>query len=196
MNIGMRSVAEPVKYRTIVADPPWDYGKDAGRWLPVGGDCSERRAIPYPPMSVADIAGLPIDALAEDDACLWMWTTNQHLPQSFGIVSAWGFDYRQTITWAKTNPAPFGGSVCANAAEYLLFARRGRPTVGRWPGGSVITTPLTGEHSRKPDVFLDLIESVSPAPRLEMFARRQRLGWDTWGNECLEHVSVPLVLNG
>jgi N6-adenosine-specific RNA methylase IME4 len=179
-----------VKYRTIVADPPWDYGKDAGRWLPTGGDCSRRRPIPYPPMGLDEIAALPVRDLAEDDACLWLWTTNQHLPESFRIVKDWGFRYRQTIVWAKTNAAPFGGAVCPNSAEYLLFCKRGSAASGRWSGGSVITTPLTGAHSRKPEVFLDLIESVSPAPRLEMFARRQRLGWDTWGNEALCHVQM------
>ncbi len=47
-----------------------------------------------------------------------------------------------------------------------------------------------GGHSAKPDAFADLIEQVSPGPYLEMFARRQRLGWDTWGDEALEHVQI------
>jgi N6-adenosine-specific RNA methylase IME4 len=45
-------------------------------------------------------------------------------------------------------------------------------------------------HSAKPEAFYDLVESVSPGPYLELFARRQRLGWDTWGNEALEHVDL------
>lgn len=49
------------------------------------------------------------------------------------------------------------------------------------------------EHSRKPEAFLDLVESVSPGPYLELFARRQRLGWDTWGNEALEHVALDVA---
>jgi N6-adenosine-specific RNA methylase IME4 len=48
-----------------------------------------------------------------------------------------------------------------------------------------------GAHSAKPEAFLDLVEQVSPGPYLEMFARRNRLGWDTWGNEALEHVELP-----
>lgn len=47
-----------------------------------------------------------------------------------------------------------------------------------------------GAHSAKPEAFLDLVEQVSPGPYLELFARRQRLGWDTWGNEALEHVEM------
>ena len=76
--------------------------------------------------------------------------------------------------------------------EFILTARRGSlrhlervdSTWFRWPR-------MDRAHSRKPDAFLDLVERVSPAPRLEMFARRQRLGWDTWGNEALEHVELP-----
>jgi len=82
----------------------------------------------------------------------------------------------------------FGGTFTPTA-EHVLFARRGvLPATQRidttwfqWPRGT---------HSRKPEAFLDLVEQVSPAPRLEMFARRQRLGWDTWGNEALNHVEI------
>lgn len=45
-------------------------------------------------------------------------------------------------------------------------------------------------YSQKPEAFLDLVEQVSPSPYLELFARRQRLGWDTWGDEALSHVEL------
>jgi N6-adenosine-specific RNA methylase IME4 len=49
-----------------------------------------------------------------------------------------------------------------------------------------------GRHSEKPGAFYDLVERVSPGPRLELFARTQRLGWDTWGNEALNHVDLTV----
>ena len=96
------------------------------------------------------------------------------------------------IVWHKTsNVPPFGGTFSENRAEYLLVCRVGRPSIlARWPS-TVIAAPKPNDlHSRKPDVFLDLIEGSTQEPRVELFARRQRLGWETWGNEALEHVSL------
>jgi N6-adenosine-specific RNA methylase IME4 len=60
-----------------------------------------------------------------------------------------------------------------------------------WPNSVfMLARPLPRRHSTKPESFMDYIEASSPSPRLEMFARRQRLGWDTWGNEALEHVEL------
>jgi N6-adenosine-specific RNA methylase IME4 len=48
-----------------------------------------------------------------------------------------------------------------------------------------------GEHSAKPEAFLDLIEQVSPGPYLEVFARRARFGWDYAGDGSLGTVEIP-----
>ena len=177
-----------MRYRTIVADPPWEYAA-----MPIGGDAPGRfgatRPLGYPTMSIGDITALPVSEMSDRDAVLWLWTTNRWLPHTFAIVSAWGFEYRQTIVWGKNNPMPVG-SVAPSAAEFLLVARRGKPSVGWSFPSSVIVTPRppNRRHSTKPDCFMDYIEACSPEPRLEMFARRQRIGWDTWGNEALNHV--------
>lgn len=181
-----------VKYRTIVADPPWEYEAHP-RGPSSFGDLS-RHELPYPQMSLEDIAALPISELAEDAAHLYVWTTNRYLPSTFGLIRGWGFDYRQTIVWRKTGcPSPFAASVAPNHAEYLLFARRGElPLLSRLKS-NVVEAPQQRVHSRKPEVFLDLIESVSPEPRLELFARRNRFGWSTWGNECAVDVEVGVA---
>ncbi len=186
-------------YRTIVADPPWEYeATPKGRpgWRR-GGAVATSSPLPYPSMSLGQLCDLQISELSDPaGAWLFLWTTNRYLPAAFGLAHGWGFHYRQLLVWAKPS-FPVGGCVTANAAEYLMVARRGKAALlGRWPGGSVITAPkgaVTGSHSRKPDVFLDLVEQVSPGPYLELFARRQRLGWDTWGNEALEHVSMDVA---
>jgi len=180
-----------VKYRTIVADPPWPYPGGVS----FGGSRDKLHSfeLPYDSMTLAEIALLPVPELAEDDAWLFLWTTGRYLPASWSLLIAWQFEYRQMVTWAKLGATPFGGTFTHNAAEYLIAASRGKPSVkGRWPGGNVITTNRQGAggHSRKPEVFLDFVETVAPGPYLELFARRNRLGWDTWGNEALEHVEL------
>ncbi len=182
------------RYRTIVADPPWQY--DGYATMPgnarKNGHVVKRPDLPYSGMSVKEISALPVLDLAHPDgAFCFMWTTNKYLPESFGVLAAWGFTYRQTLIWHKTgNPSPFGGSFAPNHAEYLIVGGVGnsKPT-GRL-AGSVIAAPKPYAHSQKPECFLDFIEQVSPGPYLEMFARRNRLGWDTWGNEALEHVEI------
>lgn len=171
-----------VRYRTIVADPPWRYEPHV-RGTSSFGPRSDH-PLPYQQMGIAQIAMLPIPELAEDDAHLYLWTTNRYLRDAMDILEVWGFNYRQTLIWRKTGcPTPFAASVAPNHAEYLLFARRGElPLLARLKS-NVIEAPQQREHSRKPELFIDLIESVSPAPRVELFARRHRLGWDVWGDE-------------
>lgn len=176
-----------VKYRTIVADPPWEY---EGFVPSRTGDRFWHRELPYSMMPLEDIADLPVSELSEKDCRLFLWTTNRYLGAAFDIARRWGFEYQQTLVWRKTgNPSPMGGSVAPNGAEYLLVCRRGFPARLNRLASSVIDAPKM-THSQKPEKFLDLIEQVSPGPYLEMFARRQRLGWDTWGDEALPHVEM------
>jgi N6-adenosine-specific RNA methylase IME4 len=140
-------------------------------------------------MPTADIAALPVDALAEKTAHLYIWTTNAFLEGTYGLVRGWDFRPSQLLVWAKSPRGLGMGGAFTNTTEFVLFGWRGRLA----PLQRCDTSWWSwrrGEHSRKPDAFLDIVERVSPAPRLEMFARRQRLGWDTWGNEALEHVTL------
>lgn len=176
------------RYRTIVADPPWDYSEGFANNPKPG--TKGWKPLPYPSMSVAQIAALDVAGLASRDARLFMWTTNRYLPAAFGIVGAWGFNYRQTLVWHKTgNPSPFGGSVAPIHAEFLIVAVRGKPETLERLRSSVVAINVQ-DHSAKPEAFLDLVEQVSPGPYLEMFARRNRMGWDTWGNEAFNHVDL------
>lgn len=185
------AIRKPKRYGTIVADPPWHY--DA---MPIGGrrpgTFGKTQGLAYGTMSLEEIIALPVAKLAAEDAVLWLWTTNRWLPQSFGVVAAWGFSYRQTLVWGKNNPLPVG-SVAPSAAEFLIAARRGRPEVGRAFPSSVIVTPRPAAriHSTKPECFLDYIEHTSPGPYLEMFARRARFGWDYWGDQSLGTAEMP-----
>lgn len=183
-----------MKYRTIVADPPWHYaGFGVGR-VPAGVENDGRKTpLPYSTMSVAEIAALPVANLAEDDAHLYLWTTNRYLPDAFGIVAAWGFRYSTPLVWCKRPIGSFLGAEFTPSVEFILFARRGQLRGNRaaqqwfeWPRQG------QGKHSQKPDAFMDMVEQVSPGPYLELFARRVRLGWDGWGNEWYENAAVNL----
>jgi N6-adenosine-specific RNA methylase IME4 len=196
---------EAVKYRTIVADPPWEYPegfatvpdrpRPAARAAGVATTAATiiTRALPYGSLSLEAMCDLPVRELAEKRAHLFLWTTNRYLRDAFDVVEAWGFSYRQLIVWAKPpgSRPPFRGTVAPNCAEYLLACRRGGGVLlgPAWPSNVVEIARPSG-HSQKPEAFLDLVEQVSPGPYLEMFARRQRLGWDTWGNEALNHVEI------
>lgn len=199
----MGALSGPQKYSTIVADPPWHYPDfvsypgtrvDRNKEGLKGGQRRITKPLPYPSMTVEEICALPVVDLAERDCALWLWTTSAYLRPAFDVVEAWGFQYRQMLVWYKNTARPhLGGSVAPNHAEFLLVAKRGKPEMGRLESSVIVCPGNSGgspKHSRKPEVFLDLIEQASPAPRLEMFARRNRFGWSTWGNESLEHVEM------
>lgn len=145
--------------------------------------------LPYDTMSVFDVEALPVKELAAEDAHLYLWTVNAWLESSYEIVRVWGFKPSQLLVWAKT-PRGLGlGGAFTNTTEFVIFGWRGscnpleRQDSSWWNW-------KRGPHSAKPEAFMDMVERVSPAPRLEMFARRNRLGWDTFGNEALEHLAI------
>jgi N6-adenosine-specific RNA methylase IME4 len=181
------------RYRTIVADPPWDHSDGTG-WDP--GDADHRRkpgapsrgeprvtGLPYGVMSLDDIAALPVRGLAFADAHLYLWTTNRYLEAAYGIARAWGFKPVKPIVWCK-EPMGFMGRPYTSSAEFALYCRRGSLKAHGDAGRQWWLWPRSA-HSQKPDAFLDIVEQVSPGPYLEMFARRARFGWDYWGDQSL-----------
>lgn len=154
--------------------------------------------LPYQTMTVDQIEALEIPA--DDDAHLYLWTTNRFLEAAYDVARAWRFDPSQLLTWCKTPMGiGFGGSFC-NTTEFVLFCRRGSlkakcridSTWWKW------SRPYENghiAHSSKPEAFQDMVEQVSPGPYLELFARRTRLGWYTWGNEALCHVNLTVGTN-
>lgn len=165
------------KYQTILADPPYPQkiiGKFASR---------NRRALElnYPTMTVQQIADLDVRQLADLGCHLWLWATNQFLHDAFHIMEAWGFKYLQAITWVKPSGV---GAYFANTTQHLLFGYYQKCVFGNarfLPTHFQTGTPKG--HSVKPEASFGLIESVSCEPRIELFSRRKRFGWDCWGNE-------------
>jgi N6-adenosine-specific RNA methylase IME4 len=167
-------------YATIVADPPWPYDDGCVALGPGHGVLRANQPLPYSSMTLVAIAALPVQSIAADDARLFLWTTNRHLPGAFEVVDAWGFTYKQTLVWHKRD-VNLVGSVAPNSAEFVLVATRGEPQRLLPLPSAVLSTVRRGGHSTKPAAMSDYIEQVSPGPYVELFARAPRLGWDHWG---------------
>ena len=178
------------RYRCIVADPPWAYKtRMSGTLIPGATNTPAMKAapMPYPTMTVDEIAALPVPAISEDDAHLYLWTTQTFLRDTYRVLDAWGFRQGAILVWSKPPKGVVGTYVCS--VEFCIFARRGNLAHKRRKLGTCFQWPRS-HHSAKPEAFQDMVESVSPGPYLELFARRQRLGWHTWGNQALCHVSM------
>ncbi|MFF0493954.1 MT-A70 family methyltransferase [Nocardia sp. NPDC004068] len=177
--VALKKSSEPQRrYRTIVADPPWDIYQH-------GNHGAEQH---YPLMDLNWIKAMPVADLAEDDAHLWLWVTNAALPHVFDVMNAWGFTYRSPLTWVKLRIQR--GIYLRNASEQLVFGTKGRAPVNFRAQPTWMIAPVQ-EHSHKPEEQYAIIERVSPGPYLELFARRPRLGWDAWGNEIDSDIVIP-----
>ncbi len=145
-------------------------------------------------MTLDEIEALPVSDLADRDCRCFLWTTNRFLPAAFGVLAQWGFTYKQTLVWHKTD-VNIPAAVAPNSAEFVLVGTCGQPERMQTLPSAVIPRPRDGGyttkgHARKPEMFLDYFELASPGPYLEMFSRRARLGWDTWGDEALHGVDA------
>jgi N6-adenosine-specific RNA methylase IME4 len=164
------------KYNVIVADPPWRYDARAE-------DVTKRGAIPYPSMSTEEVCAMPVETIAADNAILWLWTTNAHMREAYSVAEAWGFTVKTILTWDKDRMGT--GDWLRGQTEHCLMAVRGKPVVTLTNQTTLLRGPVR-EHSRKPDEFWTLVESLCPAPeggRLEMFSRQVRPGWVQMGAE-------------
>lgn len=176
------------KYRTIYADPPWQFQNRTGKVAP-----EHKRLTRYDTMKLNEIKQLPVDEIADEKSHLYLWVPNALLPEGLEVMESWGFQYKTNIIWEKIRKdgMPDGrgvGFYFRNVTEILLFGIKGDKNRTLDAGRSQVNLirSMKREHSRKPDEFIPLIESCSPGPFLELFARGNREGWDMWGNQATE----------
>ena len=185
-------VVDTKKYGVILADPPWQFRKWSGKTNAHNSTAEDH----YPTMALEEIANLPVGELTLNNSALFLWAVWPEMPGALRVMEAWGYKYKTIAwVWAKLNRSSVGfyfgmGSYTrANSEPCLLGIKGSMPPEAR-DVQALIVTPIRG-HSRKPDEQYGKIERLYPSvPKLELFSRHKRTGWDVWGNE----VSSDIVL--
>src|SRR4249920_821108 len=174
------------RFATVLADPPWQFTNKTGKIAP-----EHKRLTRYSTLALDEIKALPVGQITASTAHLYLWCPNALLPEGLQVMKAWGFNYKSNIVWHKLRKD--GGSdgrgvgfYFRNVTEMILFGTRGRNARTLAPGRTQVNYVGTRkrEHSRKPDEQYALIEACSPGPFLELFARGDRPGWASWGNQA------------
>jgi len=177
------------KFTTVLADPPWQFTNRTGKMAP-----EHKRLSRYSTMSLEEIRQLPIASATQDTAHLYLWVPNALIAEGLSVMAHWGFTYKTNLIWYKIRkdggPDRRGvGFYFRNVTEMVLFGVKGKNARTLQPGRSQenIISSQKREHSRKPDEQYQLIESCSPGPFLELFARGTRPGWFSWGNQTEDY---------
>jgi len=157
-------------YKTLVVDPPWSFRRKPLSIKP-----------PYGLLDLEAIKRIDIRSLAEKDAHLYLWVPNALIREGVEVMECWGFEYKTLFVWVKHQIGI--GNYFRNATESALFGVRGRLPVLRRNARNWVLADRR-EHSRKPDEFYRIVESLSPGPRIDYFSREKRDGWDQWGDQC------------
>lgn len=164
------------QYRVIYADPPWSYGNT------MPDEFREQRDH-YSVMSLKEICDLPVKFICEDNAVLFLWVTSPILEESFQVIKAWGFKYKASFVWDKVKHNM--GHYNSVRHEFLLICVRGSCQPDKIKLFDSVQTIERTAHSRKPDKFYEIIETLYPyGKKIELFARSNRNGWDRFGNEA------------
>jgi len=177
----MRS--EGKKYQVIYADPPWSYkNKKTGGSMVSGSEAK------YPTMTLEEICAMKIPS--DKNSVLFLWATVPLLPEAFKVMDAWGYKYKTMLTWRKVMSLGMG-FWWRGQCEHLLFGVKGNVKAFRMQEINFIQAKVE-KHSKKPHAFRELIERATPhmPNKLEMFAREQPEGWDVFGNECEQSITL------
>jgi len=164
------------KYCCLVIDPPWPIQKIEREVRPNQG-----LELDYPTMTLEEITSLRISDLADSNGChVYLWVTHKFLPEGLRLFEKWGVKYQCVLTWVKpTGMTPFSWMY---NTEHVLFGRIGSLSLLKL-GMKLSFQESVKKHSQKPDKFYEIVSKVSPEPRLELFARQKRVGFEVWGNE-------------
>ena len=181
------------KYSIIYADPPWDYGgkmqydKSSIKTENIGFKKDifiSSASFKYPTLTINELKNLDIKSISEDNCLLFMWTTGPQLSISIELGMFWGFEYRTiAFIWDKMIHNP--GRYTLSQTELCLVFKRGKiPTPRGAKNIKQLVTAPRGNHSEKPEQIIDGITKMFPEQKkIELFARKNYLGWDNWGLE-------------
>lgn len=175
------------KYNIIYADPPWSYSRSVKKAIKNFSGCAEQH---YKTMLLQEIKNLPIADITGDSCILFLWGTFPLINDAMEVIKAWGFTYKTVaFTWIKTYQ---NGKFCLSLgnytrgnAEICLLARHGKEKIDiKRRDISQLIISQRGKHSVKPnDAREKILQLLGDLPRIELFARTKKEGWDVWGNE-------------
>jgi N6-adenosine-specific RNA methylase IME4 len=169
---------ESIRYRVVLADPPWLFGDR----LPGRGRGAAKH---YRCLAVSELCAFPLPPLA-DDCTLFLWRVASMQQEALDVMAAWGFTLKTEIVWLKrttTGNRWFGmGRTVRAEHETCLVGTRGRPVTCRKNIRSTFEA-VAGRHSKKPAIFYDIVESLREGPYVELFARRRHPGWTSLGDQ-------------
>jgi len=163
-----------------VIDPPWPIEPMILR--------KYQLSVPYQTMTIREIQRLPIEEIADDNCGLFLWTTHTFLPKAFQLLEDWGFNYYCMITWDKISGLTHQGFF--RKTEFVVFGYKGKLNQCIKEMGKPIPAVFReakGKHSKKPQAFDNIIRLATQEPRLDMFARRKKIGFDSYGDEVNEN---------
>jgi len=164
-------------FDVVSVDPPWPYegeSKNVTSFDAVG----RRVANPYPEMSIDVIKKIKMPLM--DNAVVLLWTTHKFLPDAFEILKEWNLDYKATLVWNKEKIGM--GAWFRMQCEFCIVGVKGKPYWENTTFRDILNEPRR-EHSRKPDLFFEMIEKITMGRRLEYFSREKRNGWEVFGND-------------
>jgi len=164
-------------FDVVSVDPPWPYEGESKK-VTSFDSVGRRVANPYPEMSIEEIKEIELPLM--DDSIVLLWTTHKFLPNAFEILKEWGFDYKATLVWNKQKIGM--GAWFRMQCEFCLVGVKGKPYWENTTFRDIFEEPRR-EHSRKPDLFFDMIEKITLGRRLEYFSREKRDGWEVYGND-------------
>jgi len=169
-------------YGLILLDPAWAFRN----WSAKGE--AKNPSAHYDVMSLDQLKALPVGHLAAPDCACVMWGIAPMLDVAIDLLRHYGFTFKTMGGWAKQSSTgrkwQFGpGYIFRSALEPYIVGTIGSPPVLVHDVRNLIVAPVR-EHSRKPDEMHANLERLYPGPRVELFARQRRAGWDSWGNEA------------
>ena len=175
------------KYQIIYADPPWEV-KAGPPWASNG----KSQDLSYPTLAIKQIKSLPVRTITDENCHLYLWTINKYIYESYEVARAWGFNPSCLLTWCKPRHGLGLGGTFVQTTEHLLFCRKGTLKANKRIDTSWFEHKRLS-HSVKPEMFADMIvEASGDLPRIELFSRRKRLGWDCWGNEVDSDIELEI----
>lgn len=191
-------------YDVIYADPPWDYGgkmqydKSSIKSENVGFEKNifiSAANFKYPTLKLKELKLLDIPSITADDCILFMWTTGPQMANSIELGTAWGFQYKTiAFVWDKQVHNP--GRYTLSQTEFVLAFKKGRfPSPRGAKNIRQLVSVHRGQHSEKPEIVIDGITKMFPEQKkIELFARKNYLGWDNWGLEIPESkIEIPSI---